>query len=62
MINLVFLQKYTSNDNEKKMLDSYIRSFTEGSIEAHKEGSRHWIRNKGPIVETYVIPNYVTTL
>lgn len=52
--HLALAKKYTSNDNEKKMLDSYIRSFTEGSIEAHKEGSRHWIRNKGPIVETYI--------
>lgn len=48
------IQGYASNAHEKAMLESYIKSFRTGSVDDHKEGSRHWIRDKGPIVETYV--------
>ncbi|XP_055956733.1 dipeptidyl peptidase 3 isoform X2 [Patella vulgata] len=52
--NLEMAKKYTANDNESRMLDEYIKSFTSGSLPAHKDGSRFWIRNKSPIVEMYI--------
>ncbi|XP_015758341.1 PREDICTED: dipeptidyl peptidase 3-like [Acropora digitifera] len=46
--------EFVSNDIELSMLKNYIHSFNTGSIDSHKDGSRFWIRDKGPIVETYI--------
>ena len=31
-----------------------LSSFETGSIENHKEGSRHWVKDVGPVVESYI--------
>jgi len=52
--NLELAAKHASNSDEKNMLTEYSKSFKNGSLDSHKDGSRFWIKNKGPIVETYI--------
>ncbi len=52
--NLREALKYTANDNQKKMLESYIKHFDLGDLEDHKESQRHWIRDVNPVVETNI--------
>lgn len=52
--NLLKAKEHASNDYETNMLEEYAKCFNQGSINAHKDGSRHWIKNAGPIVETYI--------
>ncbi|KAI9100673.1 peptidase family M49-domain-containing protein [Phlyctochytrium arcticum] len=39
---------YAANEHQKKMLEAYAESFSTGSIDAHKDSQRHWIRDIGP--------------
>ena len=52
--NLRKAKEYASNQIEKDMLDRYIDHFRTGSLNEHMNGSRLWIKDKGPAIETYI--------
>ncbi|KAG7098384.1 hypothetical protein E1B28_000342 [Marasmius oreades] len=54
-------KKYTSNDHQTAMIGAYIGSFNTGSIKDHKTGSTEWVKDIGPVVESYIgfIETYV---
>lgn len=45
---------YVENQIQADMLNFYIKSFVSGNLDDHIEGSRFWIKDKGPAVETYI--------
>lgn len=44
----------SANKNQKDMHLAYVKSFEEGSMVAHKESQRYWVKDKGPMVESNI--------
>lgn len=44
----------SANDNQKRMLEAYAKSFGTGSIEAFKESQRIWVKDQKPVLETNI--------
>ncbi|KAI0722500.1 aflatoxin-detoxifizyme [Earliella scabrosa] len=47
-------KKYAANEHQLAALENYIESFKTGSIQAHIKGSEHWVKDIGPVVESYI--------
>lgn len=45
---------FCENTIQQDMLKSYIKHFSSGDVEEHKNSQRHWIKDKGPTVETNI--------
>jgi dipeptidyl-peptidase-3 len=52
--NLMEAKKNALNDEEDAMQADYITAFHDGSMNAHKDSQRHWIKDKGPMVESNI--------
>lgn len=52
--HLAAAQGVAANAAQVRMLSRYIDSFRTGSQEAHIDGSRDWVQDKGPAVESYI--------
>lgn len=52
--NLAEARKFALNDEEDKMQAAYVTAFHDGSMLAHKDSQRHWIKDKGPTVESNI--------
>lgn len=52
--SLTQARQYAANEHQEKMIDGYVKSFETGDMEYYKEGSREWVKDKGPSVESYI--------
>ena len=47
-------EKVALNDTERSMLEEYAKSFGAGSMNAHVDSQRFWIKDKKPMVESNI--------
>ncbi|KAM3144829.1 hypothetical protein pb186bvf_003138 [Paramecium bursaria] len=45
---------FAANENQANMLKDYVEHFKSGDMEKHKDSQRHWIKDKGPVIETNI--------
>lgn len=50
---LQLARTHAATQGEIQMLEKYAESFKEGSVQAHKDGSTAWVKNRSPAVESY---------
>jgi dipeptidyl-peptidase III len=54
-------KKYAANAHQAAMLDGYAESAETGDMKAHRKASVEWVKDIGPVVESYIgfIETYV---
>ncbi|GMT21593.1 hypothetical protein PFISCL1PPCAC_12890, partial [Pristionchus fissidentatus] len=59
-VHLSKAAEFAATPNQKAMMNKYVEHFNSGEIKDHKDASRMWIKDVGPIVESYMgfIENY----
>lgn len=58
--NLAKAVPVAANENQRKMLEAYVKHFDKGDINDFKESQKAWVLDQGPAVETNIgfIENY----
>lgn len=46
--------EFAANETQVRMLEAYVESFKTGSMDAHKESQKYWVKDIGPKVETNI--------